>query len=79
MYIVLDEHTLGYTDDLRPSGILQILHSFHYARLTGWTSLPCDLASVRPATLEDFARFRVSPPPDLSFATTKGANTTKRP
>lgn len=79
LYLVLDEHTLGYVCDAAPTlfGVLAgDRHGFNPNN--GPTILFCT-SSVRPATQADFERFRVSPPKrrlsDAPSAQIVGTNT----
>jgi len=73
MYIVLNEHTLGYIIPFhRPAQFPQmgILHAStlrgsRFTPLDGIASLPLDMEGVRPAPAQDFRDFRVKIPPDF--------------
>lgn len=61
-YYVMGENTLGYVDDRQP-GVFGILHASVLRgstldRLAGFT---CISSPLRPATVEDFHAYRVSP------------------
>lgn len=71
-YIVCDEHTLGYTgpDDLDFIGIL-VSNPFMGAMfevLPGVKSRS-QFTKIRPATRDDFTKFRMTVPPDFEEAT----------
>jgi hypothetical protein len=61
-YFVMGENTLGYVDDRQPNvfGVLHasVLRGSTLDRLAGFT---CISQPLRPATLEDFDAYRVSP------------------
>lgn len=63
-YVVKDEHTLGYITQPYPDlmGVLagDIVNGGHDHKNGGVTVTP-GADNIRPATLADFARFRVSP------------------
>lgn len=65
-YVVLNENTLGYTDDRHPGrmGVLagSVIRGGH-----DWLNGPVTLGAadkLRPATPEDFDTYRVVVPPD---------------
>jgi hypothetical protein len=58
-YVVVDEHTLGYLSGRHSVGVLASDIS-GFDPKNGPIDLPTDDARVRPATREDFVRFRVS-------------------
>ena len=61
-YIVVDDHTLGYETDRQPGWFAPLAGDIH-ARGLDWKNGPTVLfgRATRPATVEDFERFRVSP------------------
>lgn len=64
-YIVLDSHTLGCIigNDIQILRASVIRGGSHLADpLTGTTVIPQDKTRLRPATLQDFADFMVTPP-----------------
>lgn len=63
-YVVMDENTLGYVMDVKP-GIMAVLHGSGLLGGRDWKNGPVSLSMgvVRAATLEDFAKFKVLPPP----------------
>lgn len=65
-YVVCDEHTLGY---LMGNGWVGVLHE-SVLKGAAFSVHPgpkvvSQFSNVRPATLEDFAEFRVMVPPDF--------------
>lgn len=63
-YVVKDEHTFGYIFDAQPNwmGVLASKKNGHHPN-----GGPVSIfgATIRPATVEDFAIFRVVVPPDF--------------
>lgn len=63
-YVVKDEHTLGYIFDVQPAlmGVLSSKKNGHHPN-----GGPVSIfgAEIRPATVEDFAAFRVAVPPSV--------------
>ena len=67
-YYVLNGHTLGYIQHHQP-GIFGVLHGNPYLGARDWKNGPVILMGdedLVPATLADFDRFRVCPPPGWS-------------
>lgn len=66
-YIVIEGHTLGYQQDGMRSNSAGVLA----ATVGGYDwkngSVPVSEQSTRPATLADFERFRVVPPPGFDI------------
>lgn len=68
-YVVMDEHTLGYINPAQPRmmGILHasVLRGSPFGRLDGVVPIG-DTKTLRPATVADFAVYRVVPPPGFA-------------
>lgn len=65
-YIVHDENALCYVDEARNDLLMGVLVGDVFKGGPDWKNGPiAKTGSVRPATLEDFERFRVKPPPDF--------------
>jgi len=63
-YIVIDENTLCYIrPGMKSAGVLasSVIRGSKHDPLSGPIPIPMDEKRVRPATLEDFKTFRVSP------------------
>jgi hypothetical protein len=64
-YFVLNGHTLGYVYSTQPNtfGILHasILKGSTFDRLAGFAAISPGIDILKPATLADFAEFRVCP------------------
>jgi hypothetical protein len=63
-YVVKDEHTLGYIFDAQP-GLMGVLSSNKHGHHPHGGPVSIFGAQIRPATVEDFATFRVVVPPDF--------------
>lgn len=64
VYVVKDEHTLGYIFDAQP-GLMGVLSSNKHGHHPNGGPVSIFGANVRLATVEDFAVFRVAVPPDF--------------
>lgn len=66
-YLIFDENTFGYVLPNNRMGILHgsVLRGSPYGRLDGWDYQPMDKSRIRPATLNDFADYRIAIPPNL--------------
>lgn len=66
-YIVKDEHTLGTIKPGMAPGLMNVIQGDVFAGGHDWkdgmTSCDPNIDNVRAATLADFERFRVLPPP----------------
>jgi len=67
-YVVRNEHTLGYMIDAVNMGVLRasVLRGAPFALHPGPQHVA--FSNLRPATVEDFATYRVQVPPDFDEA-----------
>lgn len=74
IYVVLEEHTLGYVYSDWPNHMGFLHASVLRGATQQWGPCPIspievDRRQVRPAELKDFDAFRVCPPPDFKPST----------
>jgi hypothetical protein len=73
-YVVLNENTLGYINDECPNTMGVLVGSVAQGGhnwLNGPVAIAPTIDEVRPATIGDFATYRVMAPPDLLQTTSR--------